>query len=110
MRAKVTLLSQRAFKQRQVPQVRITSNYRLAKPVQVLPNALPDLVISDKPTDLLESKTELLILPALGAREVRLLTPKTPLTRLNSEGGWTLVAVQGQPIGSVATRDLIPVH
>jgi WD40 repeat protein/uncharacterized caspase-like protein len=108
--AKVTALSDGVFKQLQVPQIRITANYPVAEPAQVLPSAPPDLVIADKPTDILAAKAELLMLPALGAREVHLLPAETPLTRLRSEDGWTLVAAHGQPIGYVATRELVPVR
>ena len=108
--AQVTALSEKVFKQRQVPQVRITANYPFAKPGQVLPATAPDIVIPDQPTDQLSADAELLVLPAPGARQVRKLEAKTPLTRLRSEGGWTLVASHGQPIGYVATRDLAPIH
>ena len=76
----------------------------------MLPNGAPDIVISDKPTDQLFADAKLLVLPALGARQVRKLQAKTLLTRLSSEGGWTLVASHGQPIGYVDTRDLAPLH
>lgn len=108
--AKVTALSESIFKRLQVPQVRIIANYPIAKPAQVLPNAPPNLVIAQEPTDVLASKTELRVLPAPGAREVRVLPAKTPLTRLRSQYGWTLVALHGQPIGYVLTRELIPVQ
>ena len=108
--AQVTALSEKVFKQRQVPQVRIVSNYPFARPAQVLPSAAPDIVIPNRPTHLLSASAELLVLPAPGARQVRKLDAKTPLTLVRSEGGWTLVASHGRPIGYVATRDLAPLH
>ncbi len=68
VRAQVTALSEKVFNERQVPQVSIVSNYPFARPAQVLPNAAPDIVIPDKPTDQLSADAELLVLPALGAR------------------------------------------
>lgn len=108
--AQVTTLSEKVFKQRQVPQVRITTNYPLAMPARVLPEAAPEIVIADKPTHQVLSEAELLVLPALGARRVRKLDAKTPLMLVRVEGGWTLVARQGRPIGYVATRDLSPIQ
>ena len=108
--AQVTALSEKVFQRRQVPQVSITANYPFAKPTRVLPDAPQDIVIPDKPTDQLSTAAELLVLPALGARQVRKLQAKTPVTRVRTEGGWTLVASHGQPIGYVATRDLAPLH
>jgi hypothetical protein len=39
---------------------------------------------------------------------VRSLAPKTAVTVLRSEGGWSLIAAEGKPLGYVATRDLAP--
>jgi len=109
--ANVTALSEQVFKQRQVPQMRITSsNYALVKPAHVLPDAAPELAISAQPTHRLAEAADLLVLPAMDARRVRKLDVKTPVTLVKSEGAWTLVAQQGRPLGYVATRDLAPLQ
>ena len=41
---------------------------------------------------------------------MRSLSAKTPLTVLESNNGWSLVASEGKPLGYVATRDLAPVQ
>jgi len=108
--AQVSVLSEKVFKQRQVPQVRIISNYPFATPARVLPQAAPDMVIPEKPTHQVSAEAQLLVLPAVGARQVRKLDAKTPLTLVGSEGGWSLVATHGQPIGYLATRELAPIQ
>jgi hypothetical protein len=108
--AQVSALSAKVFRQRQVPQVRITSNYALAKPARVLAATASEIVIPGRPTHQLASASELLVMPALGARQVRKLGANTPVTLVNSEGGWTLVAKDGRPIGYVATRDIAPLQ
>ena len=90
--ANVTALSVKVFKERQEPQIRITSNYALAKPARVLGDAAPGIVIPDKPTHRIASPTDLLVVPALGARRMRKLDASTPVTLVNSAAGWTLVA------------------
>jgi uncharacterized caspase-like protein len=108
--AQVTALSERIFKLRQVPQVRITGNYSLAKPARVLPDAEPGIVLPAKATHQLTEPAELLVLPAMGARRVRRLDAKTPVTLVKSDAGWTLVAREGRPLGFVATKDLTPIQ
>jgi WD40 repeat protein/uncharacterized caspase-like protein len=108
--AQVTALSEKVFKQRQVPQVRITGNYSLAKPTQIFAGKEPGIVISAKATHQTAAASELLVLPAVGARRVRKLDAKTPVTLVKSDAGWTLVAREGRPIGFVAAKDLSPVQ
>jgi WD40 repeat protein/uncharacterized caspase-like protein len=108
--AQVTALSEKVFKQRQVPQVRITGNYSLAKPTQIFAGKEPGIVISAKATHQTAAAAELLVLPAVGARRVRKLDAKTPVTLVKSDAGWTLVAREGRPIGFVAAKDLSPVQ
>src|SRR5262249_24131638 len=71
--AQVTARSERIYKLRQVPQVRITGNYSLARPAHVLPETEPGIVLPAKATHQLTEGAELLVLPALGARRVRRL-------------------------------------
>ncbi|MGE3988780.1 MAG: caspase family protein [Pseudorhodoplanes sp.] len=109
--AQVTSLSQKVFNRRQVPQVRITGNYPIAKSSRIFPDAAPDILISSKPTHTVSgAASDLLVLPALGARRVRKLDAKTPVTVVRSERGWTLVAHEGRPVGYIATRELTPIQ
>ena len=55
-------------------------------------------------------RTEFLVLPAMGARRVRKLDAKTPVTLVKSDAGWTLIAREGRPLGFVATKDLAPIQ
>jgi WD40 repeat protein/uncharacterized caspase-like protein len=108
--AQVTALSEQVYKQRQVPQVRITGNYSLAKPTQIFPGREPSIVLPAKTTHQVTSAAELLVFPAMGARRVRKLDPKTPVTLVKSDSGWTLIAREGRPLGFVATKDLAPLQ
>jgi WD40 repeat protein len=108
--AQVTALSEKMFKNRQVPQVRITGNYPIAKAMRVLAEGPADIVIASKPTHTIGTSADLLVQPVNGARRVRKLDAKTPLTLVRNEGGWTLVAREGRPVGYVATRDLSPIQ
>src|SRR5204862_1175152 len=62
--AQVTAPSEQVFKQRQVPQVRITGNYSLTKPTQVFAGKEPGIVITGKATHQVTATAELLVLPA----------------------------------------------
>ena len=108
--AQVTALSEQVYKQRQVPQVRITGNYSLAKPTQIFAGKEPGIVMPGKATHQVTAAAELLVLPAMGARRVRKLDAKTPVTLVKSDAGWTLVAREGRPLGFVATKDLAPIQ
>ena len=46
----------------------------------------------------------------MGARRVRKLDAKTPVTLVKSDSGWTLIAREGRPLGFVATKDLAPIQ
>jgi hypothetical protein len=102
------VLSEQVFKQRQVPQMHITGNYNLTNPTQIFAGKEPAIVIPASATHQLAGGTEILVLPAMGARRVRRLEANTPVTLVNGAGGWTLVAKEGRPLGYVATRDLVP--
>jgi WD40 repeat protein/uncharacterized caspase-like protein len=107
--AQVAELSQKVFKQRQVPQMRITANYPLAKRTRVLQDAASP-VAEAKPAWQLAQTAQLRIQPGAGGTVVRSLSAKTAVTVLESNNGWSLIAADGKPIGYVATRDLAPVQ
>jgi uncharacterized caspase-like protein len=108
--AQVSALSEKVFRRRQVPQVRIMSNYALVKPGRVLPATTSEVVIPQRPTHQIASPSELLVTPALGAPRVRKLDANTPVRLVTSESGWTLVAREGRPLGYIATKDLVPLE
>ncbi len=103
----VSELSQKVFKRRQVPQMKLTGNYPLAKPTRILTDeATP--VAEGKPSYQVAQAAQLKVAPGTGATVVRSLTANTRLTVLESRNGWSLVASEGKPLGYVATRDLAP--
>jgi hypothetical protein len=53
---------------------------------------------------------QLQIKPGSGATVMRSLSAKTAVTVLKSEGGWSLIASEGRPLGYIATRDLAPIQ
>lgn len=106
--AEVSEVSQRIFKQRQVPQMKLTANYSLAKQMRILQDETRP-VASAKPTYQVSQAAQLQVQPGLGATVVRSLSAKTGVTVLESKNGWSLIASEGKPLGYVATRDLAPV-
>jgi WD40 repeat protein/uncharacterized caspase-like protein len=107
--AQVTELSQKIFNQRQAPQMKITSNYPLAKRTRVLQDDSTP-VAAAKPTYQLAQTAQLQIQPSPGSTVVRSLSAKTAVTVLENKNGWALIASDGKPIGYVATRDLAPMQ
>ena len=103
----VAELSLKVFKQRQVPQMKITSNYPLARQTRILMDEVTPIAEA-KPTFQVSQATQLQIQPSAGGTVVRSLSATTRLTVLDSKNGWSLVASEGKPIGYVATTDLAP--
>jgi uncharacterized caspase-like protein len=107
--SQVSELSQQVFKQRQVPEMKITANYPLTRQTRILQDeATP--VAEAKPTYQVAQAAQLQVQPSPGATIVRSLSAKTPVTVLESRNGWSLIASGGKPIGYVATRDLAPMQ
>lgn len=86
--------------------MKITSNYPLTRQGRVLRDDGPAVATGTTPEYQIVQTAALQIRPTNGATLVRSLSPKTIVTVLKSEGGWSLIARQGKPIGYVATRDL----
>ena len=107
--AQVSELSQKVFKQRQVPEMKITVNFPLAKQTVILQDEVTPMAQA-KPNYQLAQTAQLQITPGVGATIVRSLSAKTSVTVLESKNGWSLVASEGKPLGYVATRDLAPVQ
>lgn len=107
--AQVSELSLKVFKQRQAPQMRIATNYPLAKQTRVLADETVPVAAS-KPGYQVSQAAQLQIEPGSGATVVRSLGSSTAVEVLASKDGWSLVAVDGRPLGYVATRDLAPIQ
>lgn len=105
--AQVSELSQKVFKQRQVPEMKITVNFPLAKQTVILQDEVTPMAQA-KPNYQLAQTAQLQITPGVGATIVRSLSARTSVTVLESKNGWSLVASEGKPLGYVATRDLAP--
>jgi uncharacterized caspase-like protein len=108
--SQVTSISERVFGQRQEPQIKITLNYPLTRQANVLKDGATPVAQDIKPTYQLAQAAQLRIKPVNGTTVVRGLLPKTAVTVVKTEGGWTLVARGGRPLGYVATRDLVPIQ
>jgi WD40 repeat protein/uncharacterized caspase-like protein len=108
--AQVTATSERIFKQRQEPQMKITLNYPLTRQAHVLADDAPAVAMETKPTYQVKQTAQLQIKPSNGATVVRSLSAKTAVTVVKSENGWSLIARGGKPLGYVATRDLAPIR
>jgi WD40 repeat protein/uncharacterized caspase-like protein len=107
--AEVSEVSERVFRQRQVPQMKLTANYALAKRMRILQDeATP--VAAAKPTYKVAQAAQLQVRPGPGATVVRSLSARSDVTVLESKNGWSLIASDGKPLGYVATRDLAPMQ
>jgi WD40 repeat protein/uncharacterized caspase-like protein len=104
--AQVSELSQKVFKQRQIPEMKITTNFPLAKQTRILQDEVTPIAEAE-PNYQLTQTAQLQIKPSAGT-VVRSLSAKTPVAVLESKNGWSLVAFGGKPLGYVATRDLGP--
>jgi WD40 repeat protein/uncharacterized caspase-like protein len=104
--AQVTAISERVFRRRQEPQMKLASNYVLTRQTRVLHDDSPAIAVDIKPTHQLSQTAQVQILPSNEATVVRSLSAKSPVTVIKSEGGWSLVASHGKLLGYVATRDL----
>ncbi len=108
--AQVTSISERVFKQRQEPQMKIAANYALTRQARVLRDTAPVVAMESKPSYQLAQASQIKIQPSAGATVVRSLSAKSAVTVLKSDANWTLIASEGKPLGYVATRDLVPVQ
>lgn len=107
--AQVSELSLKVFKQRQVPQMKITSNYPLARQTRVLQDDVTP-VAAAKPKYELSQTAQLQVQPSAGGTIVRSLSAKTAVAVIESKNGWSLIAADGKPLGYIATRDLAPIQ
>jgi uncharacterized caspase-like protein len=109
--AQVPLLSERLFKQRQLPQMKILgSNYPLVKVAAVLGTASSEPVILRKPSHVVVTTSEVFAKPGGSAERVDTLAPGTLVTLVRTEQGWTLIARDGKAIGYVSAGGLAPIQ
>lgn len=103
--AQVTEISARIYHQRQSPQIRLTSNFPLVRPTQILPGEFPPV---EEPKALYQvaDNAELQIMPGSGAAVVRRLAARASVSIIEKRNGWALIAKGGMPIGYVSERDL----
>lgn len=104
--AQVSSLSTKLFNQRQSPQMRVTTDYTFARKIQIFDEEKP--VAASKPTHQLAQNAPLQVKPGVGAKVLRSLAAKMPVTVSESANGWSLIAIDGKPLGYVASRDLVP--
>lgn len=94
--AQVSEVSQRIYKQRQVPQIRITANHAFAKQTRILRDDAP-LVAEAKPLVQLAQGTKLRVKPGQGASVVRSLSTQlhSPSWTAETGGRWWLAESRG---------------
>jgi uncharacterized caspase-like protein len=100
-------LSFAAFKQRQVPQMKIVgSNFPLASRVAVLTAAAPEADIPVKPTHVLIRSSAVRLAADTSAPTIEELAPGTQVHLLASESGWAIVARDGKKLGYIEATAL----
>jgi WD40 repeat protein len=108
--SQVVMLSEREFKRRQRPRVRMSGpDYAFAARTVIFEND-PSVPLPHEPTHVLLSNSDLFIHPSVGARRVRRIDTQVPVTVVRSEPSWSLVAREGKPIGYVRTSALFPLQ
>lgn len=108
--AETKAISERVFKQRQEPQIKLVGNYAVARRTRVLKEIEPVVATTYQPTFQVAETAPLQVGPTNDSTVVRNLTPKTMLEVLKVEGSWSLVAQRGRPLGYVPTRHLTPLQ
>lgn len=63
-----------------------------------------------KPTHFVISAADVFATIGPGSTAVRKLGPGAAVALVKTEGGWTLVAREGQMLGYIATKDLLPIQ
>jgi uncharacterized caspase-like protein/WD40 repeat protein len=110
---KVPELSFAAFKQRQVPQMKLVgSNFAVANKVAALaPEAeAGNEALPSKPTHVVVAPAD--VFKEAGGAEAAIakLAPGTSVAIVRTEAGWTLVAKDGKALGYVAGASLAPIQ
>ena len=110
---KVPELSFEAFKQRQVPQMKIVgSNFALSNKIAVLPaedQAVGEGVPS-KPSHVVIAPADVFATAGGKGTVVANLAPGNAVAVVKAEQGWVLVAKEGKLLGYVAQEDLAPLQ
>src|SRR4029079_887324 len=111
---KVPELSFAAFRQRQIPQMKIVgSNFALASKTAVLSAGASTASIPASfptgPTHVVIRSAEVYVAPD-ATSSVQRLEPFTAVTLRRTEAGWALVARDGRMLGYVARSDLQPLQ
>jgi Caspase domain/Bacterial Ig domain len=102
-------LSYEAFKQRQVPQMKIVgSNFPLGSKVAVLGHVEASPAVSSRPTHVVIQATDVFAAVTATTATQR-LAPGTLVTLVRTEQGWVLIAKEGRPLGYVAASNVAPI-
>lgn len=110
---KVPEISYEAFKQRQVPQMKIVgSNFAVSDKLAVLPmageaGAEPP---PSKPTHVVLAPTDVFAEANAAGAATSELVPGTAVALVRSEQGWVLIAKDGKPLGYVPEASLAPIQ
>lgn len=103
--SQVTTVSDRVFRKRQEPQIKLATNYSLANRFRFL-DETPATYASDGEDVELKQTAQVQVRPGSGATFVRSIAPNTKVTVVKSEGGWSLISQNGVPIGYVPTAEV----
>lgn len=108
---KVPELSFAAFKQRQIPQMKIVgSNFALANKISVIvtppATAVPTATIAAKPTHVVILSSPIRQSAAMTAAATGELEAGTQVTLVETQDGWAIVAREGRRLGYVEERSL----
>ncbi|MGH6826257.1 caspase family protein [Methyloceanibacter sp.] len=109
---KVPELSYEAFKQRQVPQMKIVgSNFTLSNKVLVAAkDQAPIDAVQSKPTHVVIVPADVFATAGGEGSAVSKLAPGSLVALVRTEQGWVLVAKDGKSLGYVANTSLAPIQ
>jgi hypothetical protein len=109
---KVPELSYEAFKQRQVPQMKIVgSNFTLSNKVVIATkDDAPVETPPSKPTHVVIAPAEVFAASGGDGAAVTRLAPGSLVALVRTEQGWVLVARDGKSLGYVAEGSLAPIQ
>jgi hypothetical protein len=96
-----------AFKQRQIPQMKIVgSNFPIAGRVDLQSDIEPRPAFAAKPTHVVIAPTEARPSPSFSASVTLHLSAGTQVVLMQASGGWVLIARDGKRLGYVEEKML----
>lgn len=103
--SQVTTVSDRVFRRKQEPQIKLATNYSLANRFRFL-DENPAVYANENESSDLKQTAQVQVRPGSGATVVRSIAANSKITVVKSEGGWSLISQNGSPIGYVPTSDI----